>query len=593
MRIILGATAIACLAVSLTGACGGKSDASFNPTKDGGADSGGASGSGGTTGGTGGTGGAGGSVTGGSGGTGATSGAGGSSTGGDGGAAGTAGSGGTGGSGASAGAAGSGGTSATGGSGGSGSSGGSGAPSPNAGTEFWAVDLPNERYQQGPVADPWALLITNVGAANTTITIEQNNAPLGSPPSLTTTATVQLTPGEARQVDMPTREVSGWTPSTADPPGPPMTHLSSSAFRIRSTQPIAIVQINNTSGFSTDASLLVPRNALGTSYRVIGWPAANPTSPMPIESVPDHSSITVVGLEDGTNVSISVSNAVLGDGSTIDDTPANGTVTVTLGAFDVLNLASDGEPGDLSGSLVSASKPVAVFSSNERAIGPVRGTVGFPFPPGITPTDNCCTDHVEEQLFPVSALGKHFVLPHSPWRSTGAFKEADLVRFVGGMTPAQVTTNLPAPHASFTLQPGMVHDAFTTGETRIEATTPILVAQVLASAMATTRNVGDPSLTVIPPVDHHRNRFTFLVPEGWAEAHVTVAAPAGTTLQLDGLTPSGCNTAPIGTVEGIAFDAHRCPVSAGARTLVGSAPFGVIVYGYDTTGSFAYAAAGM
>jgi len=410
------------------------------------------------------------------------------------------------------------------------------------------------------VADPWALLVTNVGTSNTTITIEQNNAEFGSPPSLAITTTAQLAPGEVRQFDMPTREVTGWTPSTPDPPGPPMTHLSSAAFRIRSSQPIVIVQINNTSGFSTDASLLIPRDAFGTSYRVIGWPAANPVSVYPMESVPDHSSITVVAVEQDTQVTLTVAGAVLGDGNTIDDTPANGTVTVHLGAFDVLNLASNGAPGDLSGSLVSATKPVAVFSSSERALVPAATTVGFPYPPGTTQTDICCTDHVEEQLFPVSALGKRFVLPHSPWRSTGGFKEADFIRFVGGMSPALVTTNLPAPHASFTLQPGMVHDAFTTGETHIEATTPILVAQVLASALAVTPSIGDPSLTVVPPIDHHRERYPFLVPQGWTLTHVSLAAPVGTALQLDGVALAGCETAPIGSVGSVLFEAHRAPL---------------------------------
>jgi hypothetical protein len=49
------------------------------------------------------------------------------------------------------------------------------------------------------VADPWALLVTNVGTSNTTITIEQNNAEFGSPPSLAITTTAQLAPGEVRQ----------------------------------------------------------------------------------------------------------------------------------------------------------------------------------------------------------------------------------------------------------------------------------------------------------------------------------------------------------------------------------------------------------
>lgn len=589
MRINLGTATIACLALALAGACSGKTDVSFDPGKDGGVDAGGASGSGGNTGGASGVGG---SATGGSGAASGAGGFGGSTTGGSGGigTGGTA----TGGDGGAAGTAGISGAAGSGGSGGSGGTGGSGgSPSPNAGTEFWAVDLPNERYQKGPVADPWALLVTNVGTSNTTITIEQNNAEFGSPPSLAITTTAQLAPGEVRQFDMPTREVTGWTPSTPDPPGPPMTHLSSAAFRIRSSQPIVIVQINNTSGFSTDASLLIPRDAFGTSYRVIGWPAANPVSVYPMESVPDHSSITVVAVEQDTQVTLTVAGAVLGDGNTIDDTPANGTVTVHLGAFDVLNLASNGAPGDLSGSLVSATKPVAVFSSSERALVPAATTVGFPYPPGTTQTDICCTDHVEEQLFPVSALGKRFVLPHSPWRSTGGFKEADFIRFVGGMSPALVTTNLPAPHASFTLQPGMVHDAFTTGETHIEATTPILVAQVLASALAVTPSIGDPSLTVVPPIDHHRERYPFLVPQGWTLTHVSLAAPVGTALQLDGVALAGCETAPIGSVGSVLFEAHRCPVTAGAHTLNGSAPFGLFVYGYSATGSFAYAAAGM
>jgi hypothetical protein len=161
------------------------------------------------------------------------------------------------------------------------------------------------------------------------------------------------------------------------------------------------------------------------------------------------------------------------------------------------------------------------------------------------------------------------------------------------MSAAQVTTNLPAPHDSFTLQPGKVHDAFTTGETRIESTTPILVAQMLASSMATTRNIGDPSLTIVPPVEHHRERYPFLIPKGWAETHVTLAAPVGITFQLDGAALTGCETAPLGTVQSVVFEAHRCPVKPGAHALVGSAPFGLIVYGYDSVGSFAYAAAGM
>ncbi len=105
---------------------------------------------------------------------------------------------------------------------------------------------------------------------------------------------------------MPTREVTGQTASTAEPPGPPMTELSSNAFRITSDRPLVAYQQNPWSDASSnDGTPLLPTARLGTSYRVLGLPTANPVAVMaPFPGIPDHSSITIVGAEPGTNVTV-------------------------------------------------------------------------------------------------------------------------------------------------------------------------------------------------------------------------------------------------------------------------------------------------
>jgi hypothetical protein len=52
--------------------------------------------------------------------------------------------------------------------------------------------------------------------------------------------------------------------------------------------------------------------------------------------------------------------------------------------------------------VVRSSKPVAVFTSLERGIG--LGGAEPPDPPNWD-GNSCCTDHMEEQMLPTTALG--------------------------------------------------------------------------------------------------------------------------------------------------------------------------------------------
>ncbi len=187
-------------------------------------------------------------------------------------------------------------------------------------------------------------------------------------------------------------------------------------------------------------------------------------------------------------------------------TPIGGEITATIGPFDVLNLETDDgtfqdDPktvADLSGTIVQASEPVAVFSGVETTSSPAGFEV--PKPPGWMDGDTCCLDHLEEQMFPVESVGSHYVIARSPVRSTSGFREPDVIRFLGVAEAATVTTNLPAPYSSFTLQPGEVKTTWTQDNIVVSSTKPVMVGQILVSnGYVDGPALGDPSLTVFPP----------------------------------------------------------------------------------------------
>jgi hypothetical protein len=448
----------------------------------------------------------------------------------------------------------------------------------NVGCEFWAVDLDNNKDQFNDAAGAvWGLVVSNAGDEPTEVVVEQNDAPPGATPQLTIIKRMGVAPGALTILEMPTREVDGSLQGNNEGPG---TMLSSRAFRVTSTQPVVVYQFNSLrSQYSNDASLLLPSPGLGQTYRALSWPSGKPISVL--GSPIDRGYLTVVGTKAGTRVRVTVSQAILGGGG-IPATPAGGAVEVTLDAFDVLNLETDGMPGDLTGSVVTSSAPVAVFVGTELSGGLTDPTP----PPRSSNPGSCCLDHLEEQLLPVESYGKKFVVPRSPPRGGS---EPDYVRFMGVAAPADVKTNLPAPNDRFSLVPGQVKDILVTGDFVVEATEPVAIGQVLVSQDYTEEGIGDPSLSVLPAIDQFRQDYLFLVPGSWLKNYVVIAMPEGTKVSIDGApVGSNCTGATSGTLDGTSWVSRRCPLSEGVHTMTGDKPFGIVAYGYGRAGSYAF-----
>jgi hypothetical protein len=471
----------------------------------------------------------------------------------------------------------------------------------NVGCEFWAVDLDLADGPTDPASAQWALVLSNASEIPATVRIEKNDAPVGQPikPSLVHEATIPV--GDLVQVIMPTREIDcGQKPNDHDAPG---TCLTSNAFRVTSSAPIVAYQFNNVvHNYSTDASLLLPTPVLGTKYRNIGWPSGSPFK-TPVAFV-QRSYVTIIGTQAGTSVTVRPSWRIKGNGP-IQATKPGESLTLTLGPFDVLNLETDDgtmnecsgpnamKPPyctDLTGTIIESSAPVAVFTGVEST---GVGSFEAPKPPSWNESSGCCKQHIEEQLPPLHAIGKKFVVTRSPIRSDqdlSDYVEPDILRFVGAAATAVVTTNLPAPLDHFSIAPGQVIDTWTQKDIVVTSTEPIMIAQFLMiQDFVNGKPKGDPSFTIFPPVEQTRNEYTFLSPKGWTENYVVISAAKGVAVKVDGAVPSNCVIAEAGTLDGKVYEARRCPLKDGVHRLTGDGGFGIMAYGYGDADAYSFA----
>ena len=463
----------------------------------------------------------------------------------------------------------------------------------NVGCEFWAVDLDQQDGFGDPASAPWGVALSNAGKSKANVTIEINDAAPGQPLALSTVQQVSVDAGALLAVVLPTRELDcGVKPNDYASPG---TCLSSRAFRITSSSPLIVYQFNVfENAYSNDASLLLPTNALGSYYRVLGWGAGHPVK-LPGFNILDRSYVTIVGTVPNTLVKVKPSWRIKGN-PPVAATAAGGEISLTIGPFDVLNLETDDgtfqdDPktiADLSGTLVTSSAPIAVFSGTESTGAP-GGVVDIPKPPNWADGDTCCLDHLEDQLFPVESIGSNYVIPRSPIRSTGSFHEPDILRFVGAAEPATVTTTLPAPFDTFTIQPGEVKTTWTQTDVVIQSDKPVMVSQILISNQyCEGAYIGDPSLTVYPPVEQFRTEYIVLTPGSWDKNYIVIEAEQGTFVSIDGQSPGNCVITPSGTLNGKSYESRRCPVNEGAHAMTGDKPYGIVVYGYGSAGSYAF-----
>ncbi|MEK6607200.1 MAG: IgGFc-binding protein [Myxococcota bacterium] len=292
------------------------------------------------------------------------------------------------------------------------------------------------------------------------------------------------------------------------------------AYRVTATLPVVLYQMQ-IGGSEGGATLLFPTAALGNDHRgLVAGPGGR---------------LLILGTVDGTAVTVKPT-AEVAAGAALPAIPAGGTWTGTLAAGDALLLTS---AGDLTGSHIESEQPVAVFGT-----GPGSRGGG--------------ADRAEEQLLSIDKWGKRFVAARivgsdnpaieSLWRIVAAVDDTTLA-----LTPGAGTA---WPAAPATLAAGGFLEVGSAGHFYIEADQGVLVAQIVAA---------DLDLVLAPPIDNFLDRYFFANVAGEGSETLTVIAPAGSTVLLDGVPWTG-----TWEVAGGDFQVSQAVNPTGSHTLAGA-----------------------
>ncbi|MDX2316384.1 MAG: IgGFc-binding protein, partial [Gammaproteobacteria bacterium] len=244
----------------------------------------------------------------------------------------------------------------------------------------------------------------------------------------------------------------------------------------------------------------------------------------------------------------------------------------SLHHFEVLNLEADAQylmdpTTDLSGTTISATQPIAVFGGHEEAV--VGG--------------ECCAEHLEQQLFPVSTWGDHYFAV--PAESRGGSE--DVWRILASEDNTQINTLPPQPDGndSFVLNRGQYRDITTSAAFEVVGSAPIALGQYLASQGATADFIGDPAFILAVPLSQLRESYTVLTPADYTEDWLTVVRPIAEPITLDGQLVSDTAFRSFG-IGG--YEYAWISVEDGAHTVEAAVPFALIAYGYSQAVSYGY-----
>ncbi len=497
----------------------------------------------------------------------------------------------------------------------------------NVGCDYYAVDLDNALVPAagGKVYDAqnsqFSVIVSNTKESDALVTVTTGDGKA---------AKYKVLPNALKIINLPDPL---WKISPLNQDG---TSLNAKAYRIQSSVPIVAYQFNplqNFDVFSNDASLLLPSNAVGKEY----WVMTRQQTHAALRGY-----LTIVAVTNGdTTVDVLVTAKTLAGSGALQPIPAGpwtGLKKFFLKKGEVLNIETDQNGADLTGSYIKADKPIAVFGGSEasnapdtnkcvKAPGAAKGTCQYQGWDCVGNEDcpvTCCADHLEEQLFPVSAWGKTYIA--SKLKPRG--KEKDVWRVLASTDGTVVQTNPPQAPIP-TLNQGQWFEFESDQDFVIVANKPIQVGQFMASSHApnpnndmctttygqqklcTTMNsqfkakiacqkhadcpnvqeetdakIGDPAFMLTLASDQFLDDYVFLVPNKYTENYVNVVAPMDVgALTLDGQPVPASAFAQI---PGVPWRVARLPISQGAHRLKAGKPVALYVYGWADYVSYAY-----
>lgn len=385
------------------------------------------------------------------------------------------------------------------------------------------------------------------------------------------------------------------------------------AYRVVSDSPVGAYQFAPyccNYSFSNDASLLVPTSALTGNYRYLGAPAFTLTYDEDFSPLELPATMAIVGVRDGTTVRLTLPERAFIQGDVSGRlSQSGGQYVATLDRQETLlirtqpdplaSLFNPQPPADLTGALIEADEPVAVFSGHECTFYPHN-------------LGKC--DHLEEQLFPVETWGRQFNLIPAPERGEGSPLEVVYWKLLASEPGTRVTLSASlqalqaggagsegVPDCAQHLDPSDPSVIIIDGEGYCELNTkvafsvssdkPISVMGILSGQESVEigagygKHLGDPAAFLAAPIRQYRADYAFLTPDTYFSDYVTIAFNEGTQITLDGEV---VDTSAAQTVTGSQTRYLHVTLEDGPHQMRGTAPIGITLFAFDDFVSYAF-----
>ena len=316
--------------------------------------------------------------------------------------------------------------------------------------------------------------------------------------------------------------------------------VEAKGIHVTALSPVSVHLVSE-SATSADGYLALPTSGLGTNYYIMSYASTRYTG----------SEFAVVATQNSTTVTITPTAAGASQ-------MAGVAFTVTLNTGETYQLQNQAN-ADMTGTLVSADKPIAVFG----------GHLCTDIPSG---TDAC--DYLVEQLPDISIWGKTF---HTSPFSGRARYTVRVIASQNGTT----FTSMPAGLIG-TLNAGQFADVVLTGPAEFVSSNPVLMAQFMRGYSDDTAGKGDPSMVIVTPAELGTTDATFGV-HGLAGTtldyiNVVTETSALGTLKLDNAVVNAALFTPIGGTS--IYSVGTLTVAPGAHSLAGTVPFSALVYDF-------------
>lgn len=385
---------------------------------------------------------------------------------------------------------------------------------------------------------------------------------------------VETVAGGTAIVDLSQTEAQALNIST-NVPVPADRVYSKKALHITAEAPIAIYGVNRTEGTS-EGMLALPTSALGHEYIIASYGSAlGNTTEMP-------SQYLITAPYNGTAVTIYHSHR------TPNHEPGE-TFTIHLDSGDVWSAMSLGFGGDMSGTVIKASRPVAVTAGHMCAHLPNLWRV-------------CCCNHLSEMMLPTQAWGKAYHSMPVAQKTKGSFyrvfaKEPNTTVYINGAEYARLT-GVGGQEGDGWFE----YRAFDLTLQEFAANKPIAVLQYNTSS-AYDNSASDPFFLQLPAVEQYQKGITFTVPdkdfpqnylnliceqEGFQDIEITKLGsgewkPLATLANVGVPRPFPLETA------GRKYMGVLITLSPGVYSLRGTTPFSGVIYGSWGMDSYGYA----